>query len=99
MLLDKDSQQEIVVELLSRPGHEKVRTLVYRLLGDGLDASSEQVQFEKPLPEVRGRADALLGRTLLEFKRDLRAESPEAETQLARYIVQRQQDTGEHCIS
>ena len=98
MPLDKDRQLEIVVELLSRPGHEKVRTLVYGLLVDGLGASSEQVQFEKPLPEVRGRADALLGRTLFEFKRDLRAESADAESQLARYIGQRQKDTGEHYI-
>ena len=98
MPLDKDSQQEIVVELRSRPGHEKVRTLVYRLLVDGLGASSDQVRFEEPLPEVRGRADALLGRTLVEFKRDLRAESADAESQLARYIGQKQKDTGEHYI-
>lgn len=98
MPLDSDRQQEIVVELLSRPGHEKVRTLVYRLLVDGLGATSEQVQFEKPLPEVHGRADALLGRTILEFKRDMRVESADAESQLARYIGQRQQDTGDYFI-
>ena len=98
MPLDKDRQQHIVDELLKRPGHEKVRTLVYRLLVEGLGARSDQVRFEEPLPEVRGRADALLGRTLFEFKRDLRAESADAESQLARYIGQKQKDTGEHYI-
>ena len=98
MPLGEASQQEIIVELLTRPGHEKVRSLVYKLLVDGLGATSEQVRFEEPLPEVRGRADALLGRTLFEFKRDLRAESADAESQLARYIGQRQKDTGEHYI-
>ena len=75
-----------------------MRTLVYTLLVDGLGARSEQVRFEEQLYEVRGRADALLGRTLLEFKRDLRAESADAESQLTRYIGQRQKDTGEHYI-
>ena len=45
-----------------------------------------------------GEQTPLLGRTLFEFKRDLRAESADAESQLARYIGQRQKDTGEHYI-
>ena len=98
MSLESNRLQGIVSELLTRPGHEKVRTLVYRLLVEGLGARSDQVRFEEPLPEVRGRADALLGRTLFEFKRDLRAESADAESQLARYIGQKQKDTGEHYI-
>ncbi len=75
-----------------------MRSLVYSLLVDGLGAKSGQIRFEKRLNEVRGRADALLGRTLFEFKRDLRAESADAESQLARYINQRQKDTSEHYI-
>ena len=98
MSLESNRLQGIVSELLDRPGHEKVRTLVYRLLVEGLGARSDQVRFEEPLPEVRGRADALLGRTLFEFKRDLRAESADAESQLTRYIGQKQKDTGEHYI-
>ncbi len=74
MPLASDRLQEIVAELLSRPGHEKVRSLVYDLLVQGLEATSEQVRFEEHIREVRGRADALLGRTILEFKRNLRVE-------------------------
>jgi len=98
MPLNQERQQEIVAELLGRPGHEKVRSLVYSLLVDGLGAKSDQIRFEEQLYEVHGRADALLGRTLIEFKRDLRAEIADAESQLARYIDQRQRDTGEHYI-
>lgn len=98
MPLDSDRLQEIVVELLSQPGHEKVRSLVYLMLVDGLGAKSDKVHFEERLNEVHGRADALLGRTLFEFKRDLRTEIADAESQLARYIEQRQRDTGEHYI-
>ncbi len=98
MPLHEDRLQEIVAELLSRPGHEKVRSLVYDLLVQGLGAASGHVLFEKQIREVRGRADALLGRTILEFKRNLRVEIGDAEEQLARYIGQRQRETGEHYI-
>jgi hypothetical protein len=65
---------EIVFELVSRPGHEKIRALMYEILVYGLGAASTDIQFERPLPEVRGRLDALLGQTVFEFKRDLRRE-------------------------
>jgi hypothetical protein len=80
---------DIVLELLSRPGHEKVRSLVYDLLVHGLGARSTEIDFERPLPEVRGRADALLGQTVLEFKRDLRIENRDAEEELTRYLAER----------
>ncbi len=74
MVLARERLQEIIAELSSRPGHEKVRALIYELLVHGLGASSRDVDFERPVPEVRGRIDALLGQTVFEFKRDLRRE-------------------------
>ncbi len=69
MTLDRERQLDIVGELASRPGHEKVRTLLYSLLVDGLGARSQDIFFEVPLNrgEIRGRADALLGRTVIEL--------------------------------
>jgi SAM-dependent methyltransferase len=93
MPLTDEQLRDIVAELVSRPGHEKVRVLVHRLLVEGLGAPSTEVQFERPIPEVRGRLDALLGQTVFEFKRDLRAERQEAETQLQRYLSQREAET------
>jgi len=84
----------MVAELATRPGHEKVRTLVYGLLVDGLGASSADVDFERPVPEVRGRMDALLGQTVFEFKRDLRRERADAEEELTRYLTDRERQTG-----
>jgi len=46
--------EEIVTELLSRPGHTKVTTLLYSLLTDGLGADSKLIDFERRVPEVRG---------------------------------------------
>ena len=87
-----------LAELLARPGHEKVRTLVYDLLVQGLGARSTEIDFERPLPEVRGRADALLGQTVLEFKRDLRVETGDAEEELTRYLAERRAQTGSEFI-
>ncbi len=83
-----------MLELQRRPGHEKVRSLTYELLVHGLGARSTEIDFERPLPEVRGRADALLGQTVLEFKRDLRIETGDAEEELARYLSDRRAQTG-----
>ena len=90
--------REVVVELASRPGHEKVRALIYSLLIDGLGARSTEVDFERSVPEVRGRIDALLGRTVFEFKSDLRSETGDAEEKLARYLGEREAQTGERFL-
>ncbi len=89
---------EIVFELVSRPGHEKIRALMYEILVYGLGAASTDIQFERPLPEVRGRLDALLGQTVFEFKRDLRREQRTAEEELGRYLPERERETGERYI-
>ena len=89
---------KLVSELASRPGHEKVRVLVHRLLVDCLGADSRDIHFEKPVPEVRGRIDALLGRTVFEFKSDLRREAGDAEKGLTRYLSDREGQTGERYV-
>ncbi len=100
MTLDRERQLDIVGELASRPGHEKVRTLLYSLLVDGLGARSQDIFFEVPLNrgEIRGRADALLGRTVIELKSDLRAEMNDAREGLARYLTEREVATGDRYV-
>lgn len=89
MALTPERLEEAVAELLTRPGHEKVRSIIYDLLVNGLEVPSTEIDFERPMPEVRGRADALLGNTVLEFKRDLRREKDDAEEELGRYLTDR----------
>lgn len=98
MSIDGDSLSAIVAELSIRPGHEKVRALLYRLLTEALGAKSEQIFFERKIPEVRGRLDALLGRTIIEIKSDLRREGKEAEAQLTRYLPEREGATGQRYV-
>ena len=47
---------------------------------------------------MRGRVDALVGRTLFEFKSDLRRERADAEAQLARYLGEREAATAERYV-
>jgi hypothetical protein len=79
--------------LRRRPGHENVRALVRELCVSGLGVPDREVNFEVPVPEVKGRIDAVFGATVFEFKRDLRRERNDAEVQLARYLAQRERAT------
>ena len=96
--LSDEQLNEIVHGLSRRPGHETVRADVRQLLIDGLLVPRDDVQLEKHIPEVRGRIDALLGRTVIEFKSDLRREASDAQEQLTRYITQRQDESGERYV-
>src|SRR5438045_1767882 len=96
MALTDDQLKEVLTELTRKPGHEKVRVLVWKLLTDGLEFPSTDVDFEKR--EVRGRIDALLGRTVFEFKSDLAKEQSAADIQLTLYVGQREAATGEHYV-
>lgn len=84
----------VVGELRSRPGHEKVRALMHELCTVGLDVPSTDISLEVPIPEVQGRMDALFGSTVLEFKRDLQREAKDAESQLTRYLEEKERETG-----
>ncbi len=97
-MLEIDERERIVSELAEQPGHEKVRALVHRLLVDDLGADSRDIDFEKPVPEVRGRIDALLGRTVFEFKSNLKRERGDAEEGLTRYLTERESQTGEKYV-
>ena len=97
-MLNPEELDKVVSELASRPRHEKVRALVYRLLVEDLGADSQDIDFEKPAPEVRGRIDALLGRTVFEFKSDLRRERGDAEEGLTRYLTEREGQTSEKFV-
>ena len=92
-MLTLDEQHLLAAELANRPGHEKVRALLHRLLVDELRADSRDIDVEKPAAEVHGRIDALLGRTVFELKSDLRRERQDAENGLARYLSEREATT------
>lgn len=93
MAISPERLQAAIESLRTRPGHENVRGLVRELCVVGLGVSDHEVNFEVSVPEVRGRMDALMGATIFEFKRDLRREKEDAETQLTKYLETRERDT------
>lgn len=94
MPIGQERLQRAVETLRRRPGHSNVMALVRELCVAGLDVPDDEVSFEIPVPEVRGRMDALFGSTVFEFKRDLRTEQADAEGQLLRYLGDRERATG-----
>ena len=94
MPIGQDQLQRAVEALRRRPGHSNVMGLVRELCVVGLGIPDTEVDFEIPVPEVRGRMDALFGSTIFEFKRDLRIEQSDAEDQLRRYLGDRERATG-----
>ena len=98
MPIADDDLEAVVAELASRPGHEKVRALLYRLLTDALGARSEQIAFERRIPEVNGRMDALLGRTVIEIKARPAPGGQAGRGQLTRYLPERERATGQRYV-
>ena len=98
MPLTSERLAEIAAHLATRPGHEAVRVDVSLLLVEGLGARPGDVLFEQPVKEVRGRVDALVGRTVFEFKSNLRRERADAEEQLTRYLSEREAATRERYV-
>jgi Eco57I restriction-modification methylase len=85
---------ELVATLVTRPGHENVRTLVADILRNGFGAAYADFDHEVRLPEVRGRADMLFGATVFEFKSDLRREIDDVLARLPDYLAERERQTG-----
>jgi hypothetical protein len=90
----KDRLPELIRELVTRPGHEKVRVLLCELLTDGLLVPSHEIRLEETLPAVQGRADALFGGTVFEIKRNLQHEWGDVERRLPDYLADRERQTG-----
>jgi hypothetical protein len=98
MAIDTTRLEEIVTDLARRPGHEAVRTHVSWLLTEGLGAELRDITHELRVVEARGRIDALLGRTVVEFKSNLQRERRDALEELSRYLPEREAATGERFV-
>ena len=73
---------ELLRHLAGKPGHDEVKADFRQLLIEEFGAELSALDFERRVPEVRGRLDALIGRTILASgrgrKRDTRCQWPRA---------------------
>jgi hypothetical protein len=61
-------------------------------------AALTDLDFEKRVPEVRGRIDALVGRTVFEAKTDLDKEWADVERRMPDYLADREREEHQHFV-
>lgn len=89
---------DLLRHLASRPGHDEVKADFRSLLVEEFGVALGALDFERRVPEVRGRLDALIGRTILEAKSDLDREWGDVERRMPDYLADREREEGEHFV-
>jgi hypothetical protein len=87
---------DLLRHLAGKPGHDEVKADFRQLLIEEFGAELSAVDFERRVPVVRGRLDALIGRTVFEAKRDLAKELADVERKMPDYLADREREEGEN---
>ena len=61
---------DLLRHLAGRPGHDEVKADFRQLLTEEFGVQLHDLDFERRVPEVKGRLDALIGRTIFEAKKN-----------------------------
>lgn len=83
---------DILRHLASKPGHDEVKADFRELLIEEFGAERSALDFERRVPEVRGRLDALIGRTVFEAKSDLVKEWEDVARRMPDYLADRERE-------
>ena len=95
---DNPSTGEILRHLASRPGHDEVKADFRQLLVEEFGVELGALEFERRVPEVRGRLDALIGRTVFEAKSDLDKEWADVERHMPDYLADREREESQRFV-
>jgi N-6 DNA Methylase len=93
-----ESTVKLLRHLAAKPGHDEVKADFRQLLIDEFGAELSALDFERRVPEVRGRLDALIGRTIFEAKSNLAREWQDVERRMPDYLADREKEEGEKFI-
>ena len=88
----------LLQHLAGRPGHDEVKADFRQLLVGEFGVDLAALDFERRVPEVRGRLDALIGRTVFEAKSDLAREWSDVERRMPDYLADREREEGERFV-
>ncbi len=91
------STADLLHHLATRPGHDEVKADFRELLVHEFGVARAEVRFERYI-EIRGRLDALIGRTVFEAKRDLKREWADVERRMPAYLADREREEGERFV-
>jgi hypothetical protein len=89
---------EILLHLAGKPGHDEVKADFRQLLIEEFGVEQAALDFERRVPEVRGRIDALIGRTVFEAKSDLVKEWADVERKMPDYLADREREEGQKFV-
>ena len=89
---------DLLRHLAGRPGHNEVKADFRQLLVEDFGVELGALEFERRVPEVRGRLDALIGRTVFEAKSDLDREWQDLERRMPDYLADREREEKEHFV-
>lgn len=92
------STSNLLRHLVGRPGHDEVKADFRQLLVEEFGVELGDLDFERRVPEVRGRLDALIGRTVFEAKSNLDREWPDVERRMPEYLADRERQEGERFV-
>lgn len=89
---------DLLRHLATRPGHDEVKADFRQILIEEFGAELGALDFERRVPEVRGRLDALIGRTVFEAKKNLDKEWDDVVRRMPDYLADRERDEGEQFV-
>ena len=97
-MTDNPRTRELLHHLASRPGHDEVKSDFRQLLVEEFGVELAALDFERRVPEVKGRLDALIGRTVFEAKRNLDQEWDDVVRRMPDYLADREREEGERFV-
>lgn len=97
-MTDNPRTRELLQHLSTRPGHDEVKSDFRQLLVEEFGVQLGALDFERRVPEVRGRLDALIGRTVFEAKRNLDLEWDDVVRRMPDYLADREREEGERFV-
>jgi SAM-dependent methyltransferase len=89
---------DLLRHLASRPGHDEVKADFRQLLTEEFGAELGALDFERRVPEVKGRLDALIGRTVFEAKKNLDQEWADVVRRMPDYLADREREENEQFV-
>lgn len=94
----KQATVDLLRHLAGRPGHDEVKADFRQLLVEEFGAELSALEFERRVPEVRGRLDALIGRTVFEAKKNLDREWDDVVRKMPDYLADREREEKQRFI-
>jgi hypothetical protein len=90
--------QDLLDHLAAKPGHDEVKADFRQPLIEEFGVLLEALEFERRVPEVTGRLDALIGRTIFEAKSDLGREWADVARRMPDYLADREREEKERFV-